>query len=201
MVSPFPFYNFNLHFPQISHIIGKQLDTFQLPPFSGNKYSKTPYEPNQMSDGKMDGDHSAKSFEYGANSAMKGGYDMTEGIHESVNQTVWPPALSLRPDRISMFHSPFLFLPLSASSSFLVLQVPFTHPSSANITPARSRRKDHRSRHKHVRQVRNRWEAVHSRGSNWRDGAESWGPLGQGRHDWQALQCGWSHWGNGAEFG
>ncbi|MCJ1249113.1 hypothetical protein MMC30_006336 [Trapelia coarctata] len=40
-----------------------------------------------MSDGKMDGDHSAKSFEYGANSAMKGGYDMTEGIHESVHQT------------------------------------------------------------------------------------------------------------------
>ena len=36
----------------------------------------------------MDGDHSAKSMEAGANSAMKGGTDMVDGIHESVNQTV-----------------------------------------------------------------------------------------------------------------
>ncbi|MCJ1395471.1 hypothetical protein MMC18_008357 [Xylographa bjoerkii] len=35
----------------------------------------------------MDGDHSAKSMEAGANSAMKGGTDMVDGIHESVNQT------------------------------------------------------------------------------------------------------------------
>ena len=37
----------------------------------------------------MDGDNSAKSMEQGANSAMKAGVnDMTEGVHESVNQTV-----------------------------------------------------------------------------------------------------------------
>ena len=36
----------------------------------------------------MDGDQTAKSFEQGANSAMKGGTDLTEGIHESVKQTV-----------------------------------------------------------------------------------------------------------------
>ncbi|MCJ1476112.1 hypothetical protein MMC13_004777 [Lambiella insularis] len=35
----------------------------------------------------MDGDHSAKTMEQGANSAMKGGQDLTEGIHESVKQT------------------------------------------------------------------------------------------------------------------
>ncbi|KAI9872214.1 MAG: hypothetical protein M1830_001904 [Pleopsidium flavum] len=34
----------------------------------------------------MDGDHSAKTFEQGANSAMKD-QDLTSGIHESVNQT------------------------------------------------------------------------------------------------------------------
>ncbi|KAI4209281.1 MAG: hypothetical protein LQ351_007781 [Letrouitia transgressa] len=33
----------------------------------------------------MDGDHSAKTFEQGANSALKD-QDLTSGIHESVNQ-------------------------------------------------------------------------------------------------------------------
>ncbi len=37
---------------------------------------------------KMDGDHSAKSMEQGANSATKGAQDLTEGLHESVKQTV-----------------------------------------------------------------------------------------------------------------
>ena len=37
---------------------------------------------------KMDGDHTAKNMEQGANSAMKGGTDMTDGIHELVKQTV-----------------------------------------------------------------------------------------------------------------
>ena len=37
---------------------------------------------------KMDGDHTAKNMEQGANNAMKGGTDMTDGIHESVKQTV-----------------------------------------------------------------------------------------------------------------
>jgi hypothetical protein len=37
---------------------------------------------------RMDGDHTAKNLEQGANSAMKGGTDMAEGVHESVNQTV-----------------------------------------------------------------------------------------------------------------
>ena len=35
----------------------------------------------------MDGDHTAKSFEQGANSALKEN-EMSSGIHESVNQTV-----------------------------------------------------------------------------------------------------------------
>ena len=35
----------------------------------------------------MDADHSAKALEQGANSAQSGGQDLTEGIHESVNQT------------------------------------------------------------------------------------------------------------------
>ena len=35
----------------------------------------------------MDGDHTAKSFEQGANSAIKEN-ELTSGIHESVNQTV-----------------------------------------------------------------------------------------------------------------
>ncbi|MCJ1352882.1 MAG: hypothetical protein MMC33_002866 [Icmadophila ericetorum] len=34
----------------------------------------------------MDADNTAKTMEQGANSAMKGGTDLTEGIHESVNQ-------------------------------------------------------------------------------------------------------------------
>ena len=37
----------------------------------------------------MDGDNTAKTFEQGANSAQKGATDLTEGIHESVKQTVW----------------------------------------------------------------------------------------------------------------
>ena len=36
----------------------------------------------------MDGDNTAKTFEQGANSAMKGGQDMVDGIHEGVKQTV-----------------------------------------------------------------------------------------------------------------
>jgi len=36
---------------------------------------------------KMDGDHSAKSMEQGANSATKGAQDMTDGLHEGVKQT------------------------------------------------------------------------------------------------------------------
>lgn len=43
----------------------------------------------------MDGDHSAKTMEQGANSAMKGGQDMTEGIHESVKQAVSNPSVLL----------------------------------------------------------------------------------------------------------
>ncbi|MCJ1409815.1 hypothetical protein MMC19_003898 [Ptychographa xylographoides] len=35
----------------------------------------------------MDGDNTAKTFEQGANSAMKGGQDMVDGIHEGVKQT------------------------------------------------------------------------------------------------------------------
>ena len=35
----------------------------------------------------MDGDHTAKSFEQGANSALKEN-EMSSGIHESVKQTV-----------------------------------------------------------------------------------------------------------------
>ena len=35
----------------------------------------------------MDADHSAKTLEQGANAAQTGGQDLTEGIHESVNQT------------------------------------------------------------------------------------------------------------------
>ncbi len=35
----------------------------------------------------MDGDSSAKTFESGANSALKD-QDLTSGVHESVNQTV-----------------------------------------------------------------------------------------------------------------
>ena len=35
----------------------------------------------------MDGDHTAKTFEQGANSAMKD-QEMTGGVHESVNQIV-----------------------------------------------------------------------------------------------------------------
>lgn len=35
----------------------------------------------------MDGDHTAKTFEQGANSALKD-QEMTSGIHESVNQVV-----------------------------------------------------------------------------------------------------------------
>ncbi|KAI4111024.1 MAG: hypothetical protein LQ345_006890 [Seirophora villosa] len=35
----------------------------------------------------MDGDHTAKTFEQGANSAMKD-QDLTSGVHESVNQIV-----------------------------------------------------------------------------------------------------------------
>lgn len=35
----------------------------------------------------MDGDHTAKSFEQGANSALKD-TEMSSGIHESVKQTV-----------------------------------------------------------------------------------------------------------------
>lgn len=35
----------------------------------------------------MDGDSTAKTFESGANSALKD-QDLTSGIHESVNQTV-----------------------------------------------------------------------------------------------------------------
>ncbi|KAL8939806.1 MAG: hypothetical protein Q9216_003157 [Gyalolechia sp. 2 TL-2023] len=35
----------------------------------------------------MDGDHTAKTFEQGANSAMKD-QDLTTGVHESVNQIV-----------------------------------------------------------------------------------------------------------------
>ncbi|MCJ1293651.1 hypothetical protein MMC34_005206 [Xylographa carneopallida] len=50
----------------------------------------------------MDGDHSAKTMEAGANSAMKGGTDMVDGIHESVNQTVSlgsrPPHLAIASD-------------------------------------------------------------------------------------------------------
>ena len=42
----------------------------------------------------MDGDHTAKSFEQGANSAMKEN-EMTGGIHESVKQTVSDSELSL----------------------------------------------------------------------------------------------------------
>ncbi|MCJ1308554.1 hypothetical protein MMC25_002207 [Agyrium rufum] len=34
----------------------------------------------------MDGDQTAKTMEQGANSAMKGGQDLTEGIHESTKQ-------------------------------------------------------------------------------------------------------------------
>ncbi len=35
----------------------------------------------------MDGDHTAKTFEQGANSAMKD-QELTSGIHESTNQIV-----------------------------------------------------------------------------------------------------------------
>lgn len=41
----------------------------------------------------MDGDHSAKSMEQGANAAMKD-QEMTSGIHESVNQVVGLPVPS-----------------------------------------------------------------------------------------------------------
>lgn len=35
----------------------------------------------------MDGDNTAKSFEQGANSALKEGTELSSGIHETVNQT------------------------------------------------------------------------------------------------------------------
>lgn len=56
----------------------------------------------------MDGDSSAKTFEQGANSAMKGGTDMTEGIHESVNQTVCPYSSLSSPPAFPPPHLPFL---------------------------------------------------------------------------------------------
>ena len=39
----------------------------------------------------MDGDHSAKSLDAGANSATKGGADFTEAIHEGAHQAVRSP--------------------------------------------------------------------------------------------------------------
>ena len=43
----------------------------------------------------MDGDQTAKTFEQGANSAMKGGSDLAEGVHESTKQIVSPSFLQL----------------------------------------------------------------------------------------------------------
>ena len=36
----------------------------------------------------MDGDHTAKTLDAGANSATKGATDFSEGIHESAHQAV-----------------------------------------------------------------------------------------------------------------
>ena len=40
----------------------------------------------------MDGDHSGKAMDQGANSATKGAQDFTEGIHEGAAQTVRHPS-------------------------------------------------------------------------------------------------------------
>ena len=49
-----------------------------------------PPRPAPTATAAMDGDRSAKTMEQGANSALKGAQDMTEGVDESVKQT---PAL------------------------------------------------------------------------------------------------------------
>lgn len=52
------------------------------------KNQKTYGEPLDQGNVNMDGDHSAKTMEQGANAATKGATDMADGVHEGVKQTV-----------------------------------------------------------------------------------------------------------------
>jgi len=87
----------------------------QLSPLSPKTY--TLYETHKLEASRkakmsnMDGDSSAKTFEEGANSAMKGGSDMVEGVHESVNQTVWALSPSLPPILLLLLTAPSPCLP------------------------------------------------------------------------------------------
>ena len=61
----------------------------------------------------MDGDQTAKTFEQGANSVTKGGTDLAEGIHESVNQIVRfsPSPQPLSRSLLSPTHTNYLSVP------------------------------------------------------------------------------------------
>ena len=156
----------------------------------------------------MDGDHSAKTMEQGANSAMKGGTDLSEGIHESVNQIVCVD----RPPIHSSIHSSFLPFPLLLPSLSVCTDVSSIFPRSpppVTKPPAKEQAcspkpvpwvqcsmvsEDHETPRYEMSEGWLTLWGVCSGWSNWWDGTEGRRAIRQAGGCGEAFQCGWDDW-------
>ena len=141
----------------------------------------------------MDGDHTAKSFEQGANSALKEN-EMTSGIHESVKQTVrvsesflaWINAL-MRGEIQPAAGEKTTGTGTSMFSKDGALGSMFT---GTKIPP------------QNIRGFLEHADTRYSRRSNWWHCTEDWWPARQARSHRPEFQRGWKDWRYGAgEFG